>query len=91
MRQEMRGGAAALTRVFEHEGRPVVLTITVEPWGEDWRGVLEISGLHAPHRSEHPSIDSLGALLAAVRVAPVILASMAPGITWLGEADLGLT
>lgn len=76
--------------MLDYRGRPVVVTITVEPCGEDWTAVLAIEGLPERHRSEHPSVDSLGAVLAAVRVAPVVLAGMAPGLTWMGEEDLGM-
>lgn len=61
------------------------------PIGEDWCVTLEISGFAEPHRTEHHGTDSMSAVLAALRSAPVVLASIAgPNtLTWLGETDLG--
>ncbi|MEZ4297775.1 MAG: hypothetical protein R3B70_22650 [Polyangiaceae bacterium] len=75
-------------------GPPAQVTVSIGPpvqVGEDWTAALEIVGLSEPHRSEHHGVDSLSAVLAAARIAPVVLESIAgPGaLTWLGDPDLG--
>lgn len=87
-----------MERVLQYVAKPGSLPIDVtvrisEPRkvGEDWSVTLELEGFREAHRTEHHGVDSLSAVLAAARVAPVVLESIAgPGtLTWLGEPDLG--
>lgn len=74
-------------------GPPTVITVRVEnpqPHGDDWMTVLVITGFHKEHRQTFYGVDSMSAVLSAVQMAPVVLASYAGHgtLTWLGDADL---
>lgn len=98
MRPEVRAGAGMIERVLQYApapgAPPVDITVRISAprqAGDDWSVTLEIERFHEPHRTEHHGVDSMSAVLAATRVAPVVLESIAgPGtLTWLGEPDLG--
>lgn len=96
--KKCKAGPQMIERQIDYTPEPggPVTAITVrieapEPMGEDWSAVLEIVGFAEPYRKKHYGVDSMSAVLAAARTAPVMLASIAgPGtLTWLGDADLG--
>lgn len=89
-----------LEREIEYTPRPgspvtkiVVRVEDPQPDGDDWSAVLEITGFHAPYRHRCFGVDSLSAVLGAVRLAPAMLESFAGRgtLTWLGDPDLGFS
>src|SRR5689334_8873936 len=74
------------------EPRPIHVRIdTPVPWGEDWVCTLTIEGFDTPYSHKCPQVDSIGAVLEALSLAPIVARSLvAPGgrLTWLGEEDL---
>lgn len=98
MREEVRRGAAMMERVLQYTATADAPAVDIHvrisaprQIGENWSVMLEITGFAEPHCTEHFGTDSMSAVLSALRIAPVVLASIAgPNtLTWLGESDLG--
>lgn len=74
------------------EPRPIYVRIgTPVPWGKDWECTLTIEGFDVPYSHKCHQVDSVGAMLAALSIAPIAARSLAARggrLTWLGEEDL---